>query len=550
MFGSIWALLFLTCFSLIKYTIQDWIEELFAKSDQKDEKIIHANEELNSTAKRCEKLENELLKVNELLQQSYEKQRLNEEDSDIKIRIMEAEIESAQCMPSHVNMENMQLLQDQRNANNKLNELESEIARLNSTVGMLNAETNCNSEYTSDLEKSNAELKSRVQELEDYSNAYAEEKQSLIENIETYEEDLSMVESLLKSKSDELDDAMFSLDKERESWLNEKKNLVEKMNGADQSLPTADYQGDIVNERLREKINILTNELKDLNQRLHDEHEGKARVNEMMEENEKLVAEQLRLTNDNNEYMQGISELSDQFVDLRQQLENANRTSYELDGLKAENTRLRAESRHLTNDLADCRKKMTDLSNVLLATQQQLRCSRNGEESLKDRFVQSEAEKSELTDRLNGANVKNKGYHSQISMITKELKIQEKEKAQLCSSVSRVHQLVDALSSENSVLKGMNESLERARECLENRSLELQHLLSAVSKDRDNLMESNTNLSSKFRMLSYEREEAIRDKERFKANLDKIAADFEAGELHSKSFPGRSLFPRAFAFLP
>lgn len=515
---------------------------------------------MNSTKKRCEKLENELLKVNEVLQQSEEKQRLNEEDSDVKIRIMEAEIESAQCMLSQVNMENMQLLQDQRDANNKLNELESEIARLNSTVRMLNATqsvdgTNCISEYTSDMEKTNAELKSRVQELQDYSDAYAEEKQSLIENIETYEEDLSMVESLLKSKSDELDDAMFSLDKERESWLNEKKNLVEKMNCADQSLSMADYQGDIVNERLREKIYILTNELKDLNQRLHDEHEDRARVNEMMEENEKLVTEQLRLRNDNNEYMQGISENSDQFVDLRQQFENANenavkRTSYELDGLKAENIRLRAESRHLTNDFADCRKKMTDLSNVLLATQQQLRCSRNGEESSKGRLVQSEAEKSELTDRLNAANVKNKGLHSQISMVTKELKIQEKEKAQLCSSVSRVHQLVDALSSENSVLKGKNESLERARECQENRSLELQHLLSAVSKDRDNLMESNTNLSSKFRMLSYEREEAIRDKERFKANLDKIAADFEAGELHSKSFPGRSLFLCAFAFLP
>jgi chromosome segregation ATPase len=444
-------------------------------------------------------------------------------------------------------MENMQLLQDQRDANNKLNELESEIARLNSTVGMLNAtqsvdETNCNSEYTSDLEKSNAELKSRVQELQDYSNAYAEEKQSLIENIEKYEEDLSMVESLLKSKSDELDDTMFSLDKERESWLNEKKNLVEKMNGADQSLPTADYQGDIdsstkVNESLREKINILTNEAKDLNQRLHYEHEDRAKVNEVMEENEKLVAEQLRLTNDNNEYMQGISELSDQFVELRQQLKSANenamkRTSIELDGLKAENTLLRAESRHLTNEFADCRKKMTDLSNVLLATQQQLRCSRNGEESSKGRLVKSETEKSELTERLNAAHVKNKELHSQISVITKELKIQEKAKAQLCSSVSRVHELVDALSSENSVLKGKNDSLERARECLQNRSLELQHLLSAVSKDRDNLMESNANLSSKFRMLSYERDEAIRDKERVKANLDKIAANFEAGELH------------------
>lgn len=486
------------------------------------------------------------MKVKELLHRSDEKLLLNAKDSNVKISLMEAKIESAQDMLSQVNMENMQLLQDKRHADNTLSELEAEIARLKYVDGMSNAaqsvdESNVDREYASDLEKSNVELKSRVQELQDYTTAYAEEKQSLIEQIEKYEEDLSLVEGLLKSKSDELDDAMFSLNKERESWLNEKSNLTKKTKGAGQSLTTASYQEDIdsligVNEKLREKISSLSDELKDANQQLHSAHEDRAKIDEVMEENKMLVAEQRRLKNDNNECMQGIGELSDQLTDLRQQLKNANQNgathiSHELDRLKAENTRLRVESRHLTNDFEDCFKKMSDLSSELLSTQQQLQDARNGEES-SSRLVKSETEKSELVERLDSANAKIKELHGQISVTTKELKIQEKAKAQLCSSFSRVQQLVDALSSENSDLNEKNESLERARECLENRSRELQNLLSTASTDRDKLMESNTNLSSKFRMISIERDEAIRDKKRFKANLDKIAADFEAGELH------------------
>ncbi|KAL7526397.1 LOW QUALITY PROTEIN: hypothetical protein ACHAXR_003436, partial [Thalassiosira sp. AJA248-18] len=45
----------------------DWIEELFAKSDQKDEKIRQACEERNDAIKRCEDLDNELMKSKELL---------------------------------------------------------------------------------------------------------------------------------------------------------------------------------------------------------------------------------------------------------------------------------------------------------------------------------------------------------------------------------------------------------------------------------------------------------------------------------------------------
>ncbi len=486
--------MFLTQFTRINILIKDWIEELFAKSDEKDEKIRLANEAMNIASKKCEQLEKELLKVNELLQLSDDKLSRNLNDSDLKISLMEAKIESVQDMLNQADMEKMQLLQDRRNANIKLSELELEIARLSSANEMPNA-------TQSDLVKANAELTNRVRELQEYSNAYAEEKQSLIEQIEKYEDDLSKVEALLKSKSDELDDAIFSLNKERESLLNEKNNLVKKMNGAGRSLPTAGYQENIgsrikVNERLCKKMSNLSNKSKDANQQLHYAHEDGVKVNELTEENKKLAAENLRLVNDNNECMKKICDLSDNLASARQQLD-----------------------------------KLQD--------------SKNDAISAHSKWVRSENEKSEFADRLNAANAKIKELYDQISVTTKELKIQQKAKAQLSISVSRVQQLVDALSSENFDVKEQKKSLERSQKCLEKRSHELEHLLSAAIIDRDNLMESNTNLSSVSNMLSHERDEAIHEKERLKANLDRIAADFEAGKLQKQSNPGRSLLPCA-----
>jgi chromosome segregation ATPase len=461
---------------------------------------------MNNASQKCEQLERDLLKVNELRQLSDEKLRQNLENSDFKISLMEAKIESAQDMFNKANTEKMQLLQDLRNANIKLSELESENARLKLAN---EGDPERDFEQASDLVKSNAELARRLRELQAYSNAYAEEKQSLIEQIEKYEVDLTKVEALLKSKSVELDNAMFSLKKERESWQNEKSNLLKETNGAGQSSLAVGYKKDIgslikVNEGL---CNKMTNESKNATQKLQYAHENRVKVHELTQENKKLAAENLRLVNDSNKCMLRIGELSDHLVSARQQL-----------------------------------KKMSDLSCELMSTQQQLQDSMNGAKSAYGKWVRSESEKSELCDRLNDANAKIKELNGRISVTSTELKIQEKAKAQLQSSFSRVQQLVDALSSENSDMKKQNESLEKSLEYLEKRSHEIQQLLSATSIDRDSLLESNKNLSSMFDMLSHERDEAVHEKERFKANLDRVAADFEAGKLLLQSTHGRSLF--------
>lgn len=454
---------------------------------------------MNSANKKCEQLDKELLKVKELLQMSDEKLRRNLENSDVKMSLMEAKIESAQDMLNQSDGEKKQLLQDLRNANIKLSGLESENARLKLAAEMQNAtqsvfDSEHDFEFTSDLVKANAELESRLRKLQAYSNAYAEEKQSLIEQIEKYEVDLTKTEALLKSKSDELDDAMFSLKKERESWLSEKGNLVKEMNGAGRSSLTAGYQKDIGIQKLQNAL------------------EDRVKVNDLTQENKKLAAEKLRLVNDNNRCMLRIDELSNHLASARQQL-----------------------------------KEMSGLSCELMSMQQQLQDSLNGAKSAHGKWVRSESEKSVLSDRLNDANAKIKELNDRISVTTKELKIQEKAKVQLRSSFSRVQQLVDALSSENSEVKKQKESLERSREYLEKRSHELQHLLSAASIDHDKLSESNTKLSSMFDVLSHERDEAVHEKERFKANLDRVAAEFEAGKLLLESSPGR--FPVACALV-
>ena len=72
---------------------QDWIEELLAKSDQKDTKIRCLHDEKNVATGRCEELEDELLKAKELLV-SVEKFRLDADSANAKIVSLEAKIDS------------------------------------------------------------------------------------------------------------------------------------------------------------------------------------------------------------------------------------------------------------------------------------------------------------------------------------------------------------------------------------------------------------------------------------------------------------------------
>jgi len=550
---------------------------------------------------------------------------------------MEAKLESTHDMLTQVNMENMklQLVADQHNVNIKVHDHFSHLKSMDEVLPYRSPQTEVSGVNVSDMEKSNAELLGRLKELQDYTDAYAEEKQSLIDQIEKYEEELSMSETQLKSKADELDDAMFSLHKEREKWLTERSVLVES---AGRSLPTSANDEDVkslieVNERLREKIISLTNELNDATQQLHAAHEGGEDIVGGSGESEEQVS-RLTLLHENHECKQKISDLSKELDDLRRQVGNTNN---ELAELNTENTRLKDEARDLTNDFDECLERVNDLTDKLIHMQ-----------NVGERLVKSEAENSELAERLevanskigdlldqltdallqrdsssqitaavgvtsndylfdgnkhkflevkamaaskeealqaslefdkltaentqlkvelrglanntkindlsnellatkqklhavggmltkfqvenaelaaclDAANTNIKDLHDQLLTTKKELKIQGKAQAQIRLSFDRLQTHVETLTNENS-------ELQRARESLQVRARKLEQLLSTASTDRDNLMESNTKLLAKFSVLSYERDEAVGEKEHVKRKLDRIAANFEAGE--------------------
>ena len=537
---------------------------------------------------------------------------MNSNESDNKMCLMEAKLESTRDMLTQVNMENMklQLVADQHNVDIKVHDHFSHLKSMDEVLTYRSPQTELSGVNVSDMEKSNAELLGRLKELQDYTDAYADEKQSLIEQIEKYEEELSMSETQLKSKADELDDAMFSLHKEREKWLTERSALVES---AGRSLPTSANDEDVkslieVNERLREKIISLTNELNDATQQLHadivggsgeseeqvsrltllhENYECKQKIsdlskelddlrrqvgntnNELAElntENSRLKDEARDLTNDFDECLERVNDLTDKLIhmqnlgerlvkseaensELTEQLEVANskigdllgssqitaavgvtsndylvdgkkhkfsevkamEASLEFDKLTAENTQLKVELRGLANNT-----KINDLSNELLATKQKL-------QAVGGMLTKYQVENAELVACLDAANTNIKDLHDQLLTTKKELKIQGKAQAQIRLSFDRLQTHVETLTDENS-------ELQRARESLEVRARKLEQLLSTASTDHDNLVESNTKLLAKFSVLSYDRDEAVGEKEHVKRKLDRIAANFEAGE--------------------
>ena len=316
-------------------------------------------------------------------------------------------------------------------------------------------------------------LRSHVQELE---NEYAEERKALIEQIEKYEEDLSLADALVKSKADELDDALFSLDLEKK----------------------------------KSRTSPTEMEIK----RVHDKE-----FNALNIENERLRIEQLHLTDDFNECCQKMDDLSRELSEAQRQLEDAEQrkvrsVSLEVDRLKAENVRLRTECHHLPE------------------VQQQLQGALERKQTAETRLAKSQEEKSEVLSHLNAANTKIKELFAEVQGMKNELNMVKRSKnEELRRSLAKIHELVDTLSSENADLKEENDRLRRARDFTD----ELQCLLSSATRERDtayvqrdNLIQTNEDLSSKFKELSTERDTAIREKESIRTKLDKIAAQFEA----------------------
>ncbi|KAL9181488.1 hypothetical protein ACHAXT_010293 [Thalassiosira profunda] len=504
----------------------DWIEELFAKSDQKDDKIQQVSDENAQASRRCTELEGKLATTRELLQSTRHDLELS--NSQKEELIAEAKVaeqaESADKVEGlHLELASAkekyeasqeQLLQARREVSDLLEdrqEADVEMRDLKATIVQLTSERDglSNARPAVQLE-ANKVLKSQVQELEDFTSEYAEERRSLVNQIEQYEDQLSHADALLKAKSDQLDDALFSLDKEKKHWLNEKKALMEQVEGGAVApvpvvMESSGEAGALTNENenlVAEQLSLMKNfsdlstELKETNRQL----EGAKQDQETCAKNAMYeLKKNKKLTNELDFARRDLDERQERVDCLERELAAARRQQgvsseaemggvhQEVDRLKAENVRLRSERRHLEEDFKQCCDKMDALSSELDAAQQQ------NDGASQERVVQLETENSALLSHVNEANSEIKQLYAEVQDTKRELnRLQNAKNDELKRSVAKIQHLVEALTSDNAELKEKNEALERARD------------------------------SPSFRPRGM-----VREKDSVRMKLDKIAADFE-----------------------
>ena len=260
------------------------------------------------------------------------------------------------------------------------------------------------------------------------------------------------------------------------------------------------------------KVDTLWKELTQLQQRLDDSGTNKLKVDELKEEKKRLGAEKIRLTNDFNDRCRRMDELSDELADARRKVDDAKKDTTASNGLKEENKKLINNQYDLTMDLEECQKKLDNLSDELNDSLRQLSLAERFETEvsvLRKEKVKLTADFDELKESL-----------TELEGIQHQLEKCKNEKSELLNhlnsanekvqeSKEMVQHVAEALSEEKSDLKDNIESLERARECLESRSQELQCFLSTATSERDvaqnerdNLMESSTELQTKIKHMS------------------------------------------------
>lgn len=445
-----------------------------AKSDQKDAKIRCLNDEKNFAIKRCEELEDELVKTKDLCDEKF-------------------------CLGAD-------------SVNTKIISLEKKIEL---------------------LEEGNSDLKSQLLDQQNLTVEYDNEKRALIEQIETFAEDLTIANASLKLKSDELDDALFSLETERRKWREETNDLMEQKNNRSSHSP------DEINGSIRENVKLLVEENAHNQatvadpiehcpekETLHHDNCDMVRVDELMEKNTILTIEQSRLRDENDNLAKRVRNLSDELTEQRRRQTKAEQDSVLQDNLfKAENARLE--------------QKISDLSKEIRTIQQQLQDANKREENSVVAFFKSESEKSNLKSQLNGANATVKEHSDKIQAMTNELCRYENAKVKHNLTMRKIQEQVDELTLENADLREKNESLTRTLDCLRNEICELRRLQSITIAERndayaarDDLVESNANLTCDLKLISVERGRLLHENERIQTTLHKITADYEAGRLH------------------
>jgi chromosome segregation ATPase len=449
---------------------QDWIEELLAKSDQKDKKLRRLHEEKNVATERYEELEGELLKTKDLLRVNIEKFRLDADSANAKIVSLEAKIDS--------------------------------------------------------WEQENAVLESRLLEQQNLAGEYDEEKRALIEQIKKYEIDLSKAHVSLKLKSDELDDALFSLDSEQKKWLHEKNDLISQKSFSrgrtqdeihafirknDKLLADSDEHDqstysdpfDCAEKDELQPVNLLT-----------------ARIEELLEDNNVLSTEQSRLREENNDLTQRVRDLSNELADQRREIS----TKHDI-GLKLDNNRLGQKISDLTAEISTMQQQLQaankrEEDSVVVffkseSDKSKLKSQLNAAKAtVKDLSLNLQAMKNELS-----RNEHEKAQHKlAMSKMQEQLNALKLANADLKKTNESLHRTQKCTENDIRELRRLQTIAVSERDI--------------AYATRDELIVTNANLLSDFQTMSDDRDRWLNEKEEIKIKLDKVTADYEAGRFH------------------
>ena len=462
--------------------LKDWIEELFSKADQKDAKIKQIASERDNAYVNRDKYEDENMKLKNDLQVA--RSELNKHQK--RIETLQTELSTRTSEPeSTIDA----LYQDLAKVQGDFDIVKTDLRKAQSLNENLEEEVRLWKERDERgdcvAEKdigTHTELKDRIRELEVFTSEYADEKQSLLAQIEQYEDELSESDALLKAKSSQLDDALFSLEAE-------KKRPTKGKSSSSTTIDESEF--------------FLT----------------RSRCTKLSEENQQLRAK----ANDADVEIEKLKQSLDVLQNERRETDCVIDGRSTANALQADNDRLRRELHQLEGHFDQCVLKLDELAN-------EARKSMDINRLLEAEVSKSDGEKKDLASRLEAADDEARDLMRQVSRskddqssLMKSNNALKESNRELCQSVERVQHLLDELSSENANLKEKNDSFESARHHLEAQSLELQSSRDEALEERDRLNRLNRQLEASVIKITNEKGLAVQETETLRNKLDRIA---------------------------
>lgn len=486
----------------------DWIEELFAKSEQKDQQIAQANKEKDEALTKCKSLTSELCKTKQMLEFTIGEK----EDADARMKAMRSEVDALKyCVNSNnsvaegatllkqeivklerniadVKTERDELLAQNDELRNKQCRDSHEVIELEHKSHMLQSNQSTSNLVSVEFEKLYEELQAKAVQLqreihshEEAHSVYEEEKRSLMERLAVAENELSNLRNALKAKAEELDDMTFSYESERKSKM--KSSCVRS-----------------------DDLELLEKELSNARSALATKTQALDDIISTHEREKELMMDELQHLRRQTEKWELAADRS---------------SSYEVQAIKEENAALKSE--------VSCLKRQASFKNQ---DSDELRLLRMQLKSAKETIAECDDEIRRNNLSLRNVDAETQELRSHLEVAQQRAKDAEKANIALTKrdkdlreSVSKVRQLVDSLASENANLKEKIDGYKRKLSERDTRGRELENLFRSAMNERDNAAKEAKDSKTALRQLKQSSEKMKYQIEELKKA--KNTADFE-----------------------